>query len=306
MSLSKQLKRLIKTSLIKVSPIGFYTQVKKYYVPPQSIIHKITFKGAFPIDIFGQAKAKLYNSTFTIETILFWQGFSESDWELTSRKVWAELVKTQDVILDIGANSGVFSIIAKALNPKSRVIAFEPQPNIYEALKKNIEVNSFQIEAENYALSNQTGILPFYNYGENTFIDGNTTAGSLNKDWFSEDQASINVDVKLLKDVLIQKNISKVDLIKIDVETFEIEVLEGYGEAMYQHRPILLIEVQNNTIAERLSKMFEGRKYVFYKINEGQGLQKKSIIKPSGTHDYVNYVLIPQEKDSLVSSFLVA
>ena len=136
---------------------------------------------------------------------MFWQGFNSSSWELTSRKIWVELVKTQGVILDIGANSGIYSIIAKAINPLNRVIAFEPQPNIYEALLKNINANSFNIEAENYALSNQKGILPFYNFGEDSFTDYNTTAGSLNKDWNTNEQVSIDVEVKLLSEVLISK-----------------------------------------------------------------------------------------------------
>ena len=100
-----------------------------------------------------------------------------------TRQIWIHLSKSSKIIFDIGANTGIYSILSKVYNPNSIVSAFEPQPNIYKILKKNNHINNYNISCENIAISNKTGKFPFFNYGRKTFSDRNTTAGSLNKNW---------------------------------------------------------------------------------------------------------------------------
>ena len=66
-------------------------------------------------------------------------------WEKESLKIWKELCQTSDVILDVGANTGVYSLVAKAANPESRVIAFEPVKRTFDRLEHNNNINGFDM-----------------------------------------------------------------------------------------------------------------------------------------------------------------
>jgi len=61
-------------------------------------------------------------------------------------------------IMDIGANTGLYAIIAAIENPTAKVYAFEPHPIIFKYLKENIKTNSLDnIAAEQSALTITTG-----------------------------------------------------------------------------------------------------------------------------------------------------
>jgi FkbM family methyltransferase len=210
--------------------------------------------------------------------------------------------------LDIGANTGIYATLAKVYHPAARVVAFEPQPNIFAVLKKNNEINRFDIVCENLAFSDQEGLLPFYNYGPEAFTTANTTVGSLNKDWApGEDwqpelHRNITVPVKKLAHYVEEQKIDKIDLMKIDVETLEYEVLVGYGKYLFYHQPLLILEVQDQTIGEKIESLFRDIPYTFYTIEEEAGLRAVAHLGRSA--DNKNYLLCPSGKSNLLSPFL--
>lgn len=258
--------------------------------------------GKFPVRTNDGKKFYLYNNAFHLETNIFWIGIEKYDWENMTRRVWTELCKSSDTIFDIGANTGIFSVLAKAYNPNSKMYAFEPQPNIFFVLNKNNEVNRFDIHCENIALSDKEGTMPFYNQGSAAFTTENTTAGSLNKEWRTQDQNSIMVTVKQMKNYIEEKKINKIDLIKIDVETFEYEVLSGYGKYLKEHQPILILEIQDKTIGKNIKSLFNTETYSFYNINETTGLTKVNEMGISVKNH--NYLLCPKSKENLVEKFV--
>lgn len=294
-------------SLFKKS---FQIYLAKYFfillkiTPFKKRLKKWTFIDKFKIESIEGTSFWLFNNGFHLETRLFWEGFWESLWEKKSREIWIYLSKRSNVILDIGANSGIFSVLAKAYHPKAEVYAFEPQPNIFRVLKKNNKINKFNISCHPLALSNITGELPFYNTGFSTFEGNNTTHGSLNKEWRTEKQSSINVKVDRLDNFLIKQQVAKVDLVKIDVETLEYEVLKGYGSLLNKHRPILILEVQNRDIGEKVASLFDIHSYVFYWVNEGRGLHPVQSLGENTPQEHLNYLICPEEKLLLVKKFL--
>lgn len=267
-------------------------------------LKKRTFFDKFKVRTKKRTGFWLFNNAFVLETEIFWQGFDKINWENKTREIWEELGKSYGTILDIGANTGVFSILAKASNPNASVYAFEPQPNIFEVLKKNNAINGFDIHCIPLALADQKGELPFYNTGFSTFEANNTTHGSLNKEWRTEKQASIFVNVDRLDNFLIEQNIGKVDLIKIDVETLEYEVLKGYGALLDKHRPIIILEVQNQEIGKKVANLFDRNSYGFYWIQEDKGLYPVQSLGEYTSQDHLNYLICPEEKQPLVQKFL--
>jgi FkbM family methyltransferase len=292
-----------KLKLLFLKIIRFYKTIKsKWTNKPLLVSKRMEFQGTFKTKTYDNKYFYLYNAPFYLETEIFWQGGIDNyEWEYMTRRIWTHLCKQSNTIFDIGSNSGLFATLAKVYNLGSKVVAFEPQPNVYGVLKRNNEVNKFDIVCENCALSNEDGIIPFYNYGNNTFSTHNTTAGSLNKSWRPDNQTSIDVSVMQLDSYLIEKNIKKIDLIKIDVETFEYEVLLGYKENLPKHKPMIILEIQDDTIAKNITSLFNDEDYLYYNIDDEKGLKKLKMLETQG--DNRNFLLIPASKCYLLADF---
>ena len=223
-------------------------------------------------------------------------------WESMTRQIWIHLSKSSKIIFDIGANTGIYSILSKVYNPSTKVSAFEPQPNVYKILKKNNHINNFNISCENIAISNKAGNFPFFNYGSKTFSNRNTTAGSLNKNWRTKNQHSIMVPVQTLRNYIEDNKISNIDLIKIDVETFEVEVLDGFSEYIRMYEPIIILEIQNESIGIKIKSIMNITHYSFFNIDEKRGV--KVVQKLGVEKENKNFLLCPNSKLEMVNNFI--
>ena len=285
------------------SQFGFrLIQLLKFvYTPPINYAKKLRFKGIFNVKTEKGNNFKLYNNAFLLETHIFWLGIDNYEWENKTREIWCDLSTKVDTIADVGANVGIFSVLAKANNPNAKVIAFEPQPNIFEILKKNNAINKFDIHCENNAISNTIGSVPFFNHGPKTFSDNNTTSGSLNKTWRPIDQNSIHVEAITLESYINKNNVESIDLLKIDVETLEYEVLLGYGSFLLKHEPIIILEIQSVTIGSHIESVLPKDLYFYYSIDESKGMIKVNTLG-KGTDN--NYLLCPKSKVSFITKSL--
>ena len=278
-----------------------YKALKKF-VPSSWKKGAFNFEGVFPVKTKDGVNFMLYNNSFHLETMIFVQGIDEFDWERETRKVWNHLSKSSNIIFDVGANTGIFAVLARAYNNNATVVAFEPQPNIFDILKNNSKANGDSIICENRALSDESGSLPFYNYGNDAFT-GNSTAGSLNKEWRNDNtQQSINVTVDTLEDYLIENPVGKIDLMKIDVETLEYQVLLGYGKALFEHEPLLILEIIVPDIGDKIASLFPVKDTLFFFIDEKAGLKEvKQLGREQGGG---NYLICPAAKKDLLAALL--
>ena len=290
-------------SILKRSSL-FRNIIKPFINPTESFVKKITFKGAFKVSNNDKKVYYLYNNKFYLETSIYWRGIDAFKWELATRKIWIQLSENSDNIFDIGANTGIYAILSKVYNEDAMVYAFEPQPNIFDVFQKNINLNKYNIIAEKAALSNTIGDLPFYNYGSQTFSESNTTAGSLNKDWRSDrfDHQSIIVPVMKLKNYIETNNISKIDLMKIDVETHEYQVLDGMGKYLNQFRPIIILEVISPDLGLEIDSLFKNLDYIYLNITESGDIVNVKTL--GGNTDY-NHLLCPKEKIHIIESISI-
>lgn len=195
---------------------------------------------------------------------IYYRGIDKS-WDSKSILIWKQLASKSETIFDIGANFGLYSLVAKSANPKSKVYAFEPSLHALKMLKKNISINNLEIEVVDVALSNINGKAIFKD------LEKSSAASSLVID--TDDINEENVSVRQVKTITFnsfvkQKQITSIDLISIDVELFEKEVLEGMEDLISEHLPDFLIEVMNNEIGEKIEYYFNDKGYLFYEINE--------------------------------------
>ncbi len=82
-----------------------------------------------------------------------------NEWEVESRKAWRKLASKADVVLDIGAYTGIYALEACSVNSKAKVMAFEPNPYMRARLNTNLEINDFDIESLEYGLGSEISML---------------------------------------------------------------------------------------------------------------------------------------------------
>ena len=157
-------------------------------------------------------------------------------WESSSREIFSELAKSSNSIIDVGSYTGIYALIAAKSNKKATVIAFEPNPNLFDALSKNIKLNNLtKIKLENLALDNVVGVDYLYVNHESY-----TSVASLIQS--ANTSAKFQIKKTTLDNYCQENKISSVDLIKIDVEGVEKRVLEGAGQVLHKYSPIIIME----------------------------------------------------------------
>jgi len=107
-----------------------FTGLKKTGLIPGSWQWYLRFKGEFEVVQPSGINFKMYNPGFFIENNIFWNGI-DNCWEKESLKIWQRLATTSNVIFDIGSNTGIYALLAKAANPAATVYAVEPLPRIW-------------------------------------------------------------------------------------------------------------------------------------------------------------------------------
>ncbi|MGV2183660.1 FkbM family methyltransferase [Rhizobium rhizogenes] len=143
------------------------------------------------------------------------------------------------ICLDIGANIGVTSILMDQVLSGAKIFAFEPHPKTHRQLEQNISSNksgSNEITVFPFALGKEQATLKFrdidqYNTGNSLLIDGSLAEKAQN---------SISVAVERLDNLNIAPG-HRINLAKIDVEGFEIDVLKG-GVATFYTTDLVLLE----------------------------------------------------------------
>ncbi len=151
-----------------------------------------------------------------------------------------KFLRKGDCFFDIGANIGLFSLHASnIIGENGKIFAFEPTPVTFDRLKKNIDINKFlNINAENIGLSDATGVVKF-NVSNNGFDAWNSFATLVDAGECTE----IQVPTNTLDNYISISETEKIDLIKLDVEGWELNVLKGATRLLSTpNSPVLLVE----------------------------------------------------------------
>lgn len=145
--------------------------------------------------------------------------------DLDRKITWtcAQIVRPGDTVLDIGANIGIVTLLLSTLVGKSgKVHAFEPNPELQKLLIKTLYHNEvYNVCLHPIALGAEQGVL------ELRIPRANAGAASLIRNKGVVDCDVLEVPVRRLCDIVCEKCIKAIRLIKIDVEGFEYQVLKG-------------------------------------------------------------------------------
>ncbi len=218
---------------------------------------------------------------------LFWRGLSS--WEAETVRIFLRLIEHTKLYVDVGANTGPYALVACAANPGVRVVAFEPVPFIHERLCKNVALNgwSTRCSARNEAISNRVGTTTFH-----VPMGGLPTSGSLDPHGFRKYPGTL-IDVPVTTIDALRPDLGKVDLVKIDVEGFEEQVLEGMSRVLEEDRPTIIIECNPDGPYRAVQTILARSRYRFFHIRDPHPVEREGIV-PDETERYRNYVCVPE------------
>lgn len=155
-----------------------------------------------------------------------------------------DLVGAGNLALDIGANIGLFSYVLARLC--RQVVAFEPNPDCASVLEA---YGARNVRVERVGLSSKPGTLELHI----PLLDGHATTafGSFAQTYGAEKR--VTAPVKRLDDYAF----SGVSFVKIDVEGYETEVLDGAAETFRREMPTILIEVEQRHLDSPMTEVFD-------------------------------------------------
>ncbi|HSI34828.1 MAG TPA: FkbM family methyltransferase [Tepidisphaeraceae bacterium] len=247
--------------------------------------------GTFPVRLpWGDKLTLLTRREDWLLTALYWYGFDEG--ESAELTVFRTLARQSKTILDIGANIGVFGLAVAADNPQAQVHAFEPLPDNSAILKDLIAINGLKnLTAHDVALSDQAGEAKFY-VPRNRLCnvrDGSLVAG------FRDDVDEVPVKLVTLDQFAADKGLTKIDLMKIDVESAEVLVLSGARGVLRRDRPAMICEVLSGGEGGPLEKLMSDFDYRYFWVGPG-GLYENEHLEGDPQEKYRMQLMLPEEK----------
>lgn len=250
------------------------------FVPPRIARH-LYFNGTFSVTHRGRKLLDLQATGYVLENEIYFYGL-EGGHEKRSMQIWIEYCekfKPQQVY-DVGASTGIYGLVAKALDQSTEVSFFEPIAKAVEILCANLQMNHFAANVFGLALSNYDGEGHFfmsdasdfaYSVTLNTFGDLAIT-GSHKEDLTLR---KIETPVTQVSTLLASKVIRKPNLVKLDVETHEREVLEGFHFDLNEV-DAFLVEVLNEEAAAKLNDLFDGLGFQFFNVDDSKNIVRKT------------------------------
>lgn len=205
--------------------------------------------------------------------------------------VMSQCLGPGDVFIDVGSNIGLMTLFAAhAVKSTGQVYAFEPDPDTFAMLQQNIQANQCgNVHAFNLGLGTADAIqtlyrLEEYNRGATSFLKEN-----------QRPQSSISATITQLDQIVARCQVPPVRMVKIDVEGWELDVLEGGTNLISQPTaPILCIEYDRNLQTrtkhpvDLYDYLLDLNDYQVFKLRNGKESISR-LVRIQSSHDLPNH-----------------
>jgi FkbM family methyltransferase len=220
-----------------------------------------------------------------IARILYWEDLRAHP-EAASLGLFARLARDAEAIFDVGANTGVYALVAGLANPGARVFAFEPVPRIHARLGQNVTLNGLRnVACVASAVGDAVRSVALHVPRAPFPSDASMRSG------FRENTEEIVVPLTTLDHFKRANGIPRVDLVKIDTETTEDRVLAGAREILSRDRPAILCEVLKGFVESSLQRILEEHDYRVFHITD-RGLESQAGIGADPSYRDRNFLFL--------------
>lgn len=218
-----------------------------------------------------------------IARVIFWSGIHS--WEKETSPIILEHVRRSRCFIDVGANCGIYTILAAITNPSLHVVAIEPVPKVCAALVGNIEQNQLgtRVTVLNVAAGNANGIVDFHE------ADNPTMASLDVRGYNGQAGRVIKAECRTLDSIVAELNIMP-DFVKIDVEGFSDVVLDGATELLEKFHPRIVLEANLGDNGARMTEILRAHGYTYHLITDNGPKLRSAIV---GVDRYRNWLCLP-------------
>lgn len=221
-------------------------------------------------------------------------------------------IRDGDVIFDVGANIGLFTVFVNQICDRPRVYAFEPNPIVYEIARTNVKAYGEDAKLFSYGLSKTDTTAEFTFYEGFSLFSGfyadpeaeksvvkkflcnkqKTAPGEMAEEIEQVDELlddrfearTLNTRLRTLSDVIAEERIERINLLKINVEKSEWDVLQGIRDEDWSRIQQIVLEVDMLEHLPLISALLEKHGYE-YAIEQDPWLD--------GTQLYYIYAIRP-------------
>ena len=190
-------------------------------------------------------------------------------YETEQTAIVEHLVRPGDVVLDVGAHVGYYTMLfALLVGRRGHVFAFEPEPRNFAFLSQHAKLNGLEnVTAVNAAVGDQLGQVVF-EYGSGSGTGHVVASGIAGADPpRSNDARARSVSVRMgTIDDFARANGIRVDVVKIDVEGAEMAVLQGAQSALRDSHPIIFLSTHSADLHRECLDFLRGFGYEFAPI----------------------------------------
>lgn len=212
------------------------------------------------------------------------------------------------VALDIGANIGLSALALAELAPHGRLVAVEPSPRTAAALRQTLALNGVaeRVAVEQCAVGATPGEAQFHFDSTHSAGSKLVEAGTMDRAHFAA--PPVAVPVTTVDALLAAHALPRLDLVKVDVEGFETEVLDGATAAIARHRPAFILEFNAWTLMCNRNAnprpVLEDWLARFPVVHAFRGVEAPALVRPEQAIDFLHDHLVHRKcADDLVLSF---
>lgn len=163
--------------------------------------------------------------------------------------------------VDIGASIGYYTTIFAKVSAKGKVFAYEPNPDVINVLKHNIQKNNLNnVKISQIALGRKSGEITLYSTHQDT---GRSTVHQIPNYSYRH-----KVRMSTLDDELFRHAKNRIDLIKVDIQGFDLEAIDGAKKILKRDLPDILFEFCPCLIVSDRGKIHE-----LFSFLDGEGYQ---------------------------------
>ena len=197
--------------------------------------------------------------------------FWNDHYEKKTLEIWAKLSAIEGIILDIGAHSGIYSLVANKSIKKGAVLSFEPHYLNFSRLNLNLRANSI---STNSIFMNAVGakneILHFSVNQDSNYL---TSGGKIGK---FKNKIATPIQVLAIDNILDVTAKKNVKIIKIDVEGHEYECLLGMKQALIESQPVIFFECMSKRNNYEIESFLNELDYTIFIIDDWDGSIKET------------------------------